>query len=453
MRDLEIKITSKQSELYDAFIDPLILEILFWWWARSGKTWGICTIILQTMIQFPWIKWLIWRNEWDDLVKTTIVTMVKVLNFYEFRDQKHYTLSLHKKTLDLYNGSWCIFVALKRMPSDPEYNWLGWYEVTHGFIEEAQEVPRKPIDIMSSRLTEKIVEYGLVGKIVMSCNPMRWHLYSDFIHWAIQPFRKFIPALYTDNPYIDHAKYRDSLMKADKITRERLLHGNWEYDENPYKLYEYAHILSLFSNFGSEWYSFITCDVARHWNDKTVIMIWKWMRALRVYYESYTDLDNLYWTIVEFRKVYNVPLHNIIVDEDGVWWWLVDRLKCVWFINNSRPLPESWTIPNYANLKTQCYFKLIEYISSWQMGIHVEDEDIKQYIIEELDVICRIKVDSDKKIEIIKKEDIVEKIWRSPDFSDTIMMRMYFELKKPGSLKSLQDINSLMINNQKTTKF
>jgi len=40
------------------------------------------------------------------------------------------------------------------------------------------------------------------------------------------------------------------------------------------------------------------------------------------------------------------------------------------------------------------------------------------------------KLDNDTKISIIAKEDVKEKLWRSPDFSDALMMRMYFELLK-----------------------
>jgi hypothetical protein len=67
------------------------------------------------------------------------------------------------------------------------------------------------------------------------------------------PFdRVFIPSLYKDNPYIDHKKYEESLKRADKITKERLLKGNREYDDDPTKLYSYDDICDLFSNKGEK---------------------------------------------------------------------------------------------------------------------------------------------------------------------------------------------------------
>jgi hypothetical protein len=37
-------------------------------------------------------------------------------------------------------------------------------------------------------------------------------------------------------------------MRADKVTKERLLNGNWEYDDDPTKLYQYDDINDLFTN-------------------------------------------------------------------------------------------------------------------------------------------------------------------------------------------------------------
>lgn len=56
-------------------------------------------------------------------------------------------------------------------------------------------------------------------------------------------------------------------------------------------------------------------------------------------------------------------------------------------------------------------------------------------LLEELDVIVQTNLDSDGKISIIKKEEIKDKIGRSPDFSDMVMMRMFYELDKPEPLE------------------
>jgi len=96
---------------------------------------------------------------------------------------------------------------------------------------------------------------------------MKGHLYEDFIkpqkEGTIPPFRKFIQILYKDNPYIDHKKYEDSLRDADLITRERLLHGNREYDDTPGKLYAYDDLVDMRSNPITTGEKYLICDPAR----------------------------------------------------------------------------------------------------------------------------------------------------------------------------------------------
>lgn len=55
---------------------------------------------------------------------------------------------------------------------------------------------------------------------------------GDGHEWVKQRFivskkRPFIPARFTDNPYIDRDSYLKSLNELDPVTREQLLNGNW----------------------------------------------------------------------------------------------------------------------------------------------------------------------------------------------------------------------------------
>lgn len=102
----------------------------------------------------------------------------------------------------------------------------------------------------------------------MSCNPSKGHLYADFIkptkEGTLAKDRIFIQSLYLDNPHIDHRKYEDNYKNADKATKERLLRGNWEYDDNPYKLFAYDAIQDIFTNTGKRTGTkYIISDVAR----------------------------------------------------------------------------------------------------------------------------------------------------------------------------------------------
>lgn len=49
---------------------------------------------------------------------------------------------------------------------------------------------------------------------------------------GFDPKKPFIPSRITDNPFLDQKEYIESLMNLDPVTREQLLHGDWEVAES-----------------------------------------------------------------------------------------------------------------------------------------------------------------------------------------------------------------------------
>ena len=125
-----------------------------------------------------------------------------------------------------------------------------------------------------------------------------------------------------------------------------------------------------------------------------------------------------------------VPRERIVIDEDGVGGGVVDGLPGVLgFINNSKAFNEKGVVTNYLNLKSQCSYKLAEYINTRKIGMNCPDESVKERLIQELEQIKRKDPDKDGKLCIVSKELVKLEIGRSPDFSDCMMMRMYFEIR------------------------
>ena len=115
---------------------------------------------------------------------------------------------------------------------------------------------------------------------------------------------------------------------------------------------------------------------------------------------------------------------------------LKDQLKCRGFINNNscyqpREAKRDKTAKlNYANLKTQCAFKLQELMQKRQLTACVPQVlKFKDIIIEELEQL-RETDDDEKKIKLVPKKDIKKNIGRSPDHLDNFIMRMFFEVEK-----------------------
>lgn len=434
---LEVNLTEKQLELYNAFCDPSIDEILFWWWGRWWKTWWVCEIINITCIQYPWIVRLVWREERTDLRATSVNTLLKTFKGHRMWRKNHRNINWQTKTLTYYNWSKIIFVPLKLQPWDPEFDFLWSYEATHARIDEAQQVERKAIDVLKSRLTEKVAEYGIAPKLIATCNPDKWHLYSDFIkpekEGKLKKGRCFIQSLYSDNPYIDHERYRKQFENADKVTKARILEGNREYDNSPGRLFDYDKICDLETNAKIVGQKYISCDVARLGKDKAIIRVWDWLVEIERVTFLKSTVTQLISKIKELSQRHIVPMSNTIVDEDWVGGWVVDWLKCKGFVNWSSPIDtrtdaeiRQWKPkPNYWSLKDQCYFELAKHVNSGKIKLLKLTDDLKQ----ELDNIVQIDIDKDRPLRVIKKEDLKKKINRSPDEADSLMMRMRFEIQ------------------------
>jgi hypothetical protein len=306
-------------------------------------------------------------------------------------------------------------------------------EITDSFIDEANQVTDKAKNIVKSRIRFRLDDYNLIPKQLYTCNPAKNWTYSEFYKpdrdAELEPNKKFIQSLVDDNPFISK-HYKQNLLTLDKESKERLLFGNWEYLSDPSSLIDYDKIINSFSNdFVSSGDKYITCDVARFGNDSTVIGVWSGYRV-KVYRYSKKSIVEVAQIVRQLMAENSVPISNVLLDEDGVGGGAVDILNCRGFVNNSSPLenPISRTKDNFDNLKSQCYFKLAEKINSDEIFIDCPS-NFKQMIVEELEQIKQKSVDNDAKKGIIPKDKVKQLIGRSPDFSDMLAMRTWFEFK------------------------
>ena len=319
-------------------------------------------------------------------------------------------------------------------PADPNFDSLGSLEITGAFVDECNQISYKAWQIVTSRIRYKLNEYNLIPKILGSCNPAKNWTYSKFYipnsNGTIGNTKKFIQSLPTDNPNLPKS-YLESLLALDENSKQRLYYGNWEYDNDPSKLIDYDKIINCFSNdFVDSGEMYITADIARYGSDKMVILVWSGFRVVQVFSLDKCSVTETSEAIRGFATKWKVPNSNIVADEDGVGGGVVDILKCKGFVNNSKPLKEENQIVEYQNLKTQCYYKLAEKIQNNGIYINCPDGTIQDDIIKELEQVKRDKIDSDGKLRIVPKEKIKEFIGRSPDYSDAMAFRMYFELKQ-----------------------
>ena len=219
-------------------------------------------------------------------------------------------------------------------------------------------------------------------------------------------------------------------MSLDENSKQRLYYGNWEYDNDPAKLIDYEKIQNIFTNdFVDTGDGFISADIARFGSDKMVICVWQGFRVVEIFTLAKSSITETARTIKDLSFKYKIPMSNVIADEDGVGGGVVDILGCKGFVNNSKPMLVENQVVQYQNLKTQCYFELAKMIQNGEVFVNCKDGNVIDEMSKELEQVKRDKIDEDGKLRILPKEKVKELIGRSPDYSDALMMRMYFCFK------------------------
>ena len=146
----------------------------------------------------------------------------------------------------------------------------------------------------------------------------------------------------------------------DKAKKERLLYGNWEYDDDPSWLIDsYDLLLDIFKNEGERGKKYITCDAARFGSDKAIILVWDGYVIIDYHTFDISKTTEISAKIKEFQAKYTVGSSNTVVDSDGVGGGVVDEVGCIGFVNNSSPA-KTKDNQNFDNLQSQCGYFLAD---------------------------------------------------------------------------------------------
>ena len=423
-----MELSVKQTMALDILEDETTSELLFGGGAGGGKSVLGCYWILKSALKYPNTRWLIGRAKYKTLRDTTLKTLYEVMKMQGLNTE-HFKINGQTGSIQIYpSGSEIVFKDLFYYPSDPHFDSLGSLEITGAFIDEASEITQKAFTVLNSRIRFKLDENGIIPKTLLTCNPAKNWLYNEFYKLSndneLPEHRKFLRSLVQDNPNVSK-HYINQLSKLDRQSKERLLFGNWEYEDTKGKLIDYDRIIDCFTNqYVEKGNMYLSIDVARFGSDSSVVCVWNGLRCEDIIQYNQISIKQLSENVMKVAMENKVSRSNIIVDEDGVGGGLVDILNCKGFLNGGRVIGGE----NYSNLKTQCYYKLAHYINKGKIFINQSRGKLKDKLIQELEVLQVGKVDNDGKMNLISKDKVRILIGRSPDISDALMMRMFYEL-------------------------
>jgi len=420
-----MKLLPKQLEAVKRLHDDTTIECVYGGAAGGGKSALGCLWLIEQCQKYEGTRWLLGRSRLKTLKETTLATFFELATKLDISEQFSYNSMAG--TINFNNGSQILLKDLQSMPSDPEFDSLGSLEISGAFIDEISQISEKAWLIVKSRCRYKLNEYGLIPKILGCTNPTRnWvfnRFYKPYSDEITDPSRAFIRALPTDNPHLPQS-YLDALLALDEASTQRLYYGNWFYDDDPQKLFDFADVESAFSaEYVSGGQNYISADIASVGADLFVVCVWSGWRLVDIITLNKSDGKQVLDTITHAAKKYKVPAKNIVYDADGIGGLLRGLLRSARAFNNGG---KTIGRNNYANLKTQCYFALSKKFES--NDIYIKSSKYDSDITDELTSIKKRETEDDTKVRVSSKREIKSVLGRSPDIGDAIMMRCYFDL-------------------------
>lgn len=424
-----MELTKKQLIAYATLVNDKARFLLYGGAGGGGKSWLGCSWLLDMCRRYPGVRYFIGRNNLKDTRESVAITFQKVaksINFEQYRLSDDYIL--------FDNASMIVFIDLTFYPKkDPMFERFGSKEYTGGWIEEAGEVHPLAFEVLKSRIGRHMNDiYKIPPQILLTCNPKKNFLYNMFY----KPYQKgelkypysFIPALKEDNKYLTK-EYIESLNNiTDKVTKERISLGIWEYDDNPALLLDFDAISDIFTNefIKPNGKKRISADIALKGRDSYVRadidgMVYKFdVRPIM----SPTEVVNDIKSKCESDRI---PKSSVVVDSDGVGAYVGDFVgQGVYEFHGNKPSISG----KYINIKSECAYKLAEFINERKIRIICEDVTLRERITRELEILQADNIYNDtKKKGIISKDIMRALLGASPDILDTLIMSMIWYVK------------------------
>jgi hypothetical protein len=426
-----------------------VKEVLFGGAKNGGKSFLGATWICSSALLYPETFYFIARKELHQIKSFTIPTIMEWFKLSGLKMQDYCTYNGFDNRFNFNNGSKIYLISCTSLPSDPLYERFGSMQFTQGWIEEGGEIPDAAYENLKLSIGRwNNDRYSLPYKLLITCNPKKNWMYREFFRphkeGSLPKEKAFIQSLVTDNDFRQSGSVEVLDAIKDTKARARLRFGEWEYEDDPSNLMDFESIDSIFTNthIKAEGKKYIVCDVARFGSDKSVIRVWHGLRVIKREVYSGKDTRFIADRIRELSNDFQVPMMNVVIDEDGIGGGVVDQLTgAKGFVANSSPINPKPS-ESYDNLKSQCAYKLAELVNQNMIYEDLNGED-RQKLVEELQQIKEKDTGKEGKRGVVSKDKIKAMIGRSPDDADTYIMRMFFEVK--------QSVIARMIQPQHTT--
>lgn len=447
--EIVLKFSKKQEIAWELLNDNATTELVYGGSGGGGKTALVSLWMVLECVNNPGIKIALGREELLRLKQTTLATIIGFAHKALGVEAADFNFNGSTNTLTYQNGSLIQLLHMAYSPQDPNYDTLGSLDFTHVVIEEAGEVREKAKAVLGSRRNRwKNEEYGITGKLVMTCNPSKNFLYSsyylpyrelgagDFQRWekgqifyedAWHPaFHAFVKALVTDNPFISK-NYIETLRELPSTERKRLLEGDWEFDKNTDGMFDDTVMRKgifngVVPNPGENPLVHIGVDVADTGKDSTIATVAQNGIAIRqvrfvVDRASPTSIsDQQAEQLIALATQYGLsPFQamNIAIEINGVGVGIRDAM-----------IRAGWNCAQYqanGTSRSQGFYDLMVDMRDGTFKIAIDAMQYKTELLRQLNI-YEVTMDTQLKPKVTAKEKIKDIIGHSPDESDSMMI-------------------------------
>lgn len=248
-----------------------------------------------------------------------------------------------------------------------------------------------------------------------------------------------------DNPHIPPEEISKAKKELDHDTyRQEFLA---EYLDHAGALFNYMALVDVFSNTVTKVDAkYLIVDIADDGSDKTIFSFWDGLEEYRREEFERLNTESIIAKIREYASDQRIPYSHIAVDAIGVGAGVASSSMLdgiIGFKSSYSPIKTDQNIvrlPNvsyltsslvqltsdYKNLRSQCIFTLADLVNNHKIASRVIGKQ-KEVIIEELSAYQDVSKGDGKRM-AMTKDDVKAIIGRSPDHSDTWVMRMYFQV-------------------------
>lgn len=444
-----LQLSETQSLALQLLNDPQLVELLFGGGAGGAKSVLVCIWMVLECRNYPGIRIGLGREELVRLKQTTVVTLLTKVHTYLGVKPHEFVYNDQKGTITYRNGSSILLIDMAYQPRDPDYDTFGSLELTHVVVEEVGEVRKKGVDVLTTRKNRMMnVEYGIVGKTVLTCNPTQNFIkdeyyepykalgmgrYQKWPHGEVQlsdgrmvtAYRAFVRSLVFDNPFASR-NYIETLRQAPPAERKRLLMGDWDVLEGDYMLFtELIFDRASIAELQPAERKMLAADLADGGKDNTILTLIEdgiatEQEAVTVDKTGEKDpAEQNALAIIKFAQQRGVKATDVGIDGVGIGagtrvalrnkGWFVQV-----FIGGAAP-----TEPGYENLRAEQYYQASQDMQAGKFkiysGLATKNELRKQLTPHEY-------ANTGKVIKVTPKDKVKEVIGRSPDNADSLII-------------------------------